>query len=196
MDKTEPAITSTSFAFRRLERRDFPLMQRWLNTPHVLEWWDKPGPTLEQVEEKYLPRILGEEKTDDYVILENGREIGFIQTYIISDHPDYAAFVDVEEQAAGIDLFIGEPDRVHLGLGPRLLRAFMRTVVFARLDVESVIIGPAMSNASAIRAYEKAGFRYLKTIVVPDEDEPERLLRIWRSELMGSSDVASEASTS
>ncbi len=61
----------------------------------------------------------------------------------------------------------------------------MRTVVFARLDVESCIIGPAMSNASAIRAYEKAGFTYLKTIVVPDEEEPERLLRIWRSEILG-----------
>lgn len=175
-----------SVTFRPLERGDFPLMQRWLNTPHVVRWWDKPGPALEEVESKYLPRILGEELTDCYVVLEDGREIGYVQTYIIADHPEYHKLVDVPERAAGLDVFIGELDCVHRGLGPHLLREFMRTIVFDEPGVESCIIGPAMSNASAIRAYEKAGFRHLKTIMIPDEEEPERLMRIWRSEIVRS----------
>jgi hypothetical protein len=35
----------------------------------------------------------------------------------------------------------------------------------------------------AIRAYEKAGFRFLKDAVVPDEPDPEHLMRIRRADL-------------
>ncbi len=186
MTTDEPNATSSVFTFRPLRREDMPLMFRWLYTPHVARWWwSDQAPTVEDLEVKYLPRILGEDPTDCYVIVENGREIGYIQTYVIANHPEYAALVNVAERAAGIDLFIGEPDRVHRGLGPQLLHDFMRDIVFAAPDVESCIIGPAISNASAIRAYEKAGFNYLKTINVPDEDEPERLLRVWRREILG-----------
>ena len=170
--------------FRPLVRTDLPLMQRWLTTPHVLEWWGKRVLTLEQVEARYLPRILGKDPTDCYLVVEGDRDIGFIQTYNIADYPEYDALVNVEERANGLDLFIGEPDRIYRGLGPQILRDFMRAVVFVRRDVASCIIGPAMSNSRAIRAYQKAGFTYLKTIVVPDEDEPEILMRIWRWEIM------------
>ncbi|MGA7669402.1 MAG: GNAT family N-acetyltransferase [Nitrolancea sp.] len=174
------------FTFRPLQRDDMPLMHRWLYVPHVAEWWwTDQEPTAEDLEEKYLPRIHGEDPTDCYVIVEDGRDIGYIQSYVIANHPEYAELVDVEERAAGIDLFIGEPDRVHRGLGPPLLRQFLRDVVFANYDVESCIIGPSVKNTSAIHAYEKAGFSYFKTINVPDEDDPEYLLRIWREELLG-----------
>ena len=161
-------------------------MHHWLYVPHVAEWWgDDQKPNAEDLEAKYFPRISGEQPTDCFVIVEDGRDIGYIQSYVISDHPEYAAVVDVKERAAGIDLFIGEPDRVHQGLGVPILRQFMRDVVFTRYDVESCIIGPSIKNTSAIRAYEKAGFVYLKTIDVPDEDDPEYLLRIWRDEVTG-----------
>jgi len=174
------------FTFRPLQRDDMSLMHRWLYVPHVAEWWwTDQEPTAEDLEEKYLPRIHGEDPTDCYVIVEDGRDIGYIQSYVIANHPEYAELVDVEERAAGIDLFIGEPDRVHRGLGPPLLRQFLRDVVFANYDVESCIIGPSVKNTSAIRAYEKAGFSFFKTINVPDEDDPEYLLRIWREELLG-----------
>ncbi len=72
-------------------------MQRWLTTPHVLEWWGKPGPTLQQVEARYLPRILGKEPTDCYVVIEGDRDIGFIQTYNIANYPEYHALAGKSE---------------------------------------------------------------------------------------------------
>lgn len=171
--------------FRPLKRRDMPLMHRWLYTPHVAKWWwPDQAPSAAALEQKYLPRIAGDEPTDCYIIQEDGRDIGYIQTYVIADHPDYDVLVGVAERAAGIDIFIGEPDRVHRGLGSGILRIFMRTIVFADPSVESCIIGPAVSNMSAIRCYEKAGFTFLKTIDVPDEEEPEQLMRIWRQEII------------
>ncbi len=85
--------------------------------------------------------------------------------------------------AAGIDLFIGEPDLVGKGHGPALIRAFLRDVVFQTYDVAECVIGPSIKNVSAIRAYEKAGFRFFKDAVVPDEPDPEHLMRIRRDEV-------------
>lgn len=82
--------------------------------------------------------------------------------------------------SAGIDLFIGEPDLIGKGLGPAAIRAFLRDVVFARYDVAECVIGPSVRNLSAIRAYEKAGFVFLRDVVVPDEPDPEHLMRIRR----------------
>ncbi len=46
------------------------------------------------------------------------------------------------------------------------------------------VIGPTRSNAAAIRAYEKAGFRFLKTYLEPDSREPEHyLMELIRAEL-------------
>ena len=53
--------------------------------------------------------------------------------------------------------------------------------------IDGVIVamagGSDERNAIAIRAYEKAGFRYFKTIRLPDEDAPEYLMHIIPAEL-------------
>lgn len=177
-------IDPAPIGFRRMVIGDLPLMHRWLRTSHVLEWWwDGVAPTYAAVSEKYAPRSRSEEPTDPYIIMYGDRSIGYIQTYRIRDYPEYAAQVGVDEEAAGIDLFIGEADFLHMGLGSHILRRFLREIVFAAGDVVSCIIGPSEANAIAIRAYEKAGFRYLKTIPAPNEPTPEYLMRIARDDL-------------
>lgn len=178
------ALDSALIGFRRMVMDDLPLMHHWLQTPHVLEWWwGGVAPTPEAIAEEYGPRILSEEATQTYFILSAGEEIGYIQTYRIRDYPEYAAAVGADEEAAGVDLFIGETDYLHKGLGSHILRRFLRDVVFAADDIASCIIGPSEANASAIRAYEKAGFRYFKTIPSENEPTPEYLMRITRADL-------------
>lgn len=174
------ALDPDQISFRRLTRDDFAILQRWLNTPNVLQWWDKPGPTLADVHAKYLPRIEGRDPTDSFIIEYAARPIGYIQRYLIEDYPDYAQHIALNERATGIDVFIGEADLIHRGLGPALLKQFLRDHIFDRPDIASCVIGPALSNRSAIRAYEKAGFVYLKTATIPGEDEPEYLMRVER----------------
>jgi aminoglycoside 6'-N-acetyltransferase len=174
------AWDASLITFRRLARADFPLMLRWHNTPHVREWWQLDPHTAEEVEDKYAPHVDQPSLTRGYIMLYDSQPVGFIQEYLIRDYPEYASAVQVDDDAAGVDLFIGDEAYVHCGLGPVLLRAFLRDVVFARDEAGCCVIGPAQSNASAIHAYEKAGFGYLKTIQVPGEPEPEALLRITR----------------
>ena len=167
--------------FRPLAPGDLALMQRWLNNDFVARWW--PGwPSLAQVRAKYLPRIEGREPTKCFVFESAGEPLGYIQSYYIRDWPEYA-IGEEGANAAGIDLFIGEREHAYRGLGPHIIREFLRRVVFREYTVDSCIIGPAQNNHAAIRAYEKAGFRYLKTVSIPGELEPEYLMRIGVGEI-------------
>jgi aminoglycoside 6'-N-acetyltransferase len=178
-------LDPTRFGFRPLVEDDLPLMHRWLHAPHVHEWWSEgqPSPAYEDVVAKYSPRLNAEDPTDCYVMLADGQPIGFIQVYMIADHPEYAAQVGVEPDAAGVDLFIGEAAYVHRGLGSPILRAFLREIVFGIMGAGRCIIGPDERNTIAIRSYAKAGFRYLKTVQIPDEDAPEYLMCITPADI-------------
>jgi RimJ/RimL family protein N-acetyltransferase len=175
-------LDPSKLGFRKLEVADLPLMHRWQNMDFVNKWWNDAG-SYEEIAAKYEPRIHGSEPTHSHCILYDGEPIGFIQNYIIRDYPDYDRCIAEDERAAGLDLFIGEPDYIYKGLGPHILRKFLREVIFTDESVVSCIIGPAPENLPAIRAYEKTGFKYLKTIQVPDEPVPEYLMRITREDL-------------
>ena len=165
--------------FRPMTLDDLELMRRWLNHDFVARWW--PGwPSLEQVRAKYAPRISGAQPTRCFIVELDATPTAFIQCYYIRDWPDYAIIGEQAANAAGIDLFIAERERAYRGLGPRLIREFLHRVVFREPNVDSCIIGPAQNNHAAIRAYEKAGFKYLKTVSIPGELEPEYLMRIDR----------------
>jgi RimJ/RimL family protein N-acetyltransferase len=173
-------------SFRRLTEDDLPLMHRWLNTEHVARWYRVRGVTnqsLKWVATRYLGRIRGEDPTRSFVIMLGQRPIGYIQGYLIADNPEYSAQVQVDEGAAGVDMFIGEPDLVHRRLGRHIARRFVDEVVFGELGAACCIIGPDPENAVAIRAYEKAGFRYLKTVHIGGDAEYEYLMRIDRDEV-------------
>lgn len=177
-------LDPTNIGFRPLEMADLPQMHRWLNTDFVTEWYFEPEEhTYENIEKQYIPYIKGEEPNLSYIITYAAKPIGYIQCYRICDYPEYAQFVAEAENAAGVDLFIGEADYLHQGLGGPILRRFLREVVFPTLDVVSCIIDPDESNEVAKKAYAKAGFKYLKTINNPDEPGPEYLMRVGRDEV-------------
>jgi aminoglycoside 6'-N-acetyltransferase len=137
---------------------DLPLLHDWLGRLHVgRRWWDTD--TYEQAVSHYGPALRGEEPTDHYVIVVDGRDVGMIQTYLAADYPEFGAFVDDPEVAAGVDLLIGDEALIGLGLGPRVLSAFVREVVRAPSCAATVEPG----NRSSWRAFEKAGFRHAAT---------------------------------
>ena len=149
-------------------------------------WWaDPPRDTYPDDElDKYRTRIRGDaDPTLLFLVRRRGRPMGFIQCYRIDDYDEYGRALALGFPAAGIDVFIGEPAEIGRGHGPALIRAFLRDVVFATYDVEDCVIGPSVKNLSAIRAYEKAGFVFMKDAPVPDEPEPEHLMRIRRAEV-------------
>ncbi len=158
-----------SIRFRLLQETDLPLLDRWLSTPHVRTWWDRPGPTLDDIHAEYLPRLRGDADAVPYLILSADFPIGYIQRYPVRDE---AWGLRPSTPAVGLDLFIGEPGYLHRGLGPRILRQFLGEIVFSDETIVECFIDPIARNRAAIRAFEKAGFRHIATVRRADPSEP------------------------
>ncbi len=172
---------ATAITFRPLAHADLPRLQGWLQRSHVRRWWRDSPATLEGVEAKYGPRILEQERVRVFVIELDGRPAGMIQTYLVSDHPEW---IGDEPGFAGVDLFIAEEELTGRGLGPRILTEFMRAVVFADPGPTACVASPEVVNAASLRAFEKAGFEREREIA--GEWGPELLLRAERRKLMPS----------
>ena len=165
--------------FKKLEESDLLTLHKWLNTTHVIESYAHKPSTLEEVKSKYNTRITGEDPTKSFVVIHDKKPIGYIQKYLVSDDPELKRHLN--GQSVGIDLFIGEPSLVHKGLGPSIMRAFLKKHVFYENNVESCIVDPLTANVPAIRAYEKTGFKHFKTT---KDHEPKYLMIIYRDEVL------------
>ena len=153
-------------------------MFEWLNNEHVIQWYEKQTPTLDEVKTKYLPRIHGEEPVKPYLILANGVPMGYIQEYYLSDDPELKPYIN--GNFAGLDLFIGDPAYLGQGLGAQILHEFLRQVIFQEEEIEGCLVDPSPNNPRIIRVNEKVGFKHLATTTGP---EPKYLMIIRREDM-------------
>jgi RimJ/RimL family protein N-acetyltransferase len=180
------AMKAASIAFRPTQEADLPLLHRWFNTPHVSAWWSVSGyyrPSVEVVKNKYLPRLRGIEPVDCYIINIDGLPAGMVQSCKFDDFPEEKTEFGLENKCAGIDIMIGEEAYVHRGLGSPIIRQFLKEVIFIKYDVDRCVVDPYPENEIAIKAYKKAGFRYLKTVFYREDDRKEDILVIDRDEI-------------
>jgi aminoglycoside 6'-N-acetyltransferase len=161
--------------FRPLTEDDLPLVEEWLGREHVSRWWrDSIAESLAE----YRSAIDGREPTDHYLIVVDGRTVGMIQTYLVSDYQDWEEVVEVGPGVAGVDLLIGEVELIGRGLGPQVLAAFTRAIVFARPGTSAAVATVEEPNRRSWRAFEKAGFRYVRD--VEEDGLAHRLMRLDR----------------
>jgi aminoglycoside 6'-N-acetyltransferase len=124
---------------RPLAEADAAELRRILATPEVARWWDPPEEDFPLADDRDSVRLT---------IEVDGRVAGMAQYWEETD-PKY--------RHAGIDLFL-DPAFHGRGIGTEVVRRVTRTLIDQR-GHHRVTIDPAASNAAAIRAYEKAGFR-------------------------------------
>ena len=98
-----------------------------------------------------------------HIFQVNGEPTGYIQVWRIGPHQteawskDNPWLLDLPSHAVGVDLSIGEADKLSKGIGSAVLRAFV-----GKLKAEghsAIIIDPDPENTRAVRAYAKAGFK-------------------------------------
>ncbi len=174
-------MPANDIGFRTLTDGDAALMHRWLNNPEVARWYglgfaNETYPSLEEVSAYYAERLNRKRPIYLFIIEADKRPVGFIQTYRIGDYPDYARILDCDDDAWGIDLFIGEDDTRGGGFGTRVIERFLETLVFSRPGVTAAVLAPSPDNARGIRCYQKAGFRHLKTVFVEAEGSEEYIM--------------------
>ena len=128
--------------------------------------------------------LEGKRPTEAYVILLGERPVGLIEWCRFGDYPDVMGFYGVEDpDIVNCDVLLGEPDIAHRGLGPPLIRRFLKEVVFQQARFRTCIIDPETDNKSAILAYEKAGFRHLRSVPDDGEGKPVTLMELRKHEL-------------
>lgn len=139
-----------TYGFRAVTEADMPLLARWFAEPHLREWWGDPEKGLDEVRQ-----AMEEDSVEPLIVEFDGKPIAYVQSYdphMEDGHP----YQDQPFGTLGIDISIGDPERLGAGHGSAIVREFAE-LLFDE-GAPRVIIDPAPTNARAIRAYEKAGF--------------------------------------
>jgi aminoglycoside 6'-N-acetyltransferase len=159
---------------------DLALIVRWRAMPHVHEWWDPddPVPDLDEVKRHYLPTTDPDGLTTGCVIELDGQPIGYLQFYRwadwVHDPPrDGEMEVPLAEDPWGIDLYIGEPDALHRGMGSRAVALVCRHL--AERGARAVMLTTEVGNVRAQAAYERVGFVKVKRLLDTDTRGGERV---------------------
>jgi len=189
MTRCDSIMPDGTITFRPLGFDDLSLVQRWRSSPHVLRWWPLDDTSIEVIRATYVPRIEGRHPCRCYIIQIDGTRVGLIQTYLFSDVPQYAAQLESPASVAGtaggagVDIFIGEKSYLHQGWGPLVLRSFLPQHVFQDESTVCCTVDPDPANTTAIRAYEKAGFSFLRVVQHPEDGKSTYLMSMNREDI-------------
>ena len=145
------------------------MLHDWLNRPHIVEWWggEEERPTLNDVPEHYLPRVLAQESVTPYIAMLGEEPIGYAQSYVALGSGDGWWEDETDPGVRGIDQSLANPAQLNKGLGTELVRALVDRL-FSDPSVTEIQTDPAPGNLRAIRCYEKAGFVQERVITTPD----------------------------
>jgi aminoglycoside 6'-N-acetyltransferase len=152
-------MTAARYEFTPMTTADLPLIRRWLETPHVSEWWHDPAEQFELVSGD-----LGHPDMAQFIVATQARPFAYLQCYNISAWD--AGFGAQPDGTRGLDQFIGEPDMLDRGHGSAFIRTFAEDLLAN--GTPRVVIDPDPDNTRAIRAYEKAGFNKDRLVDTPD----------------------------
>lgn len=154
-------ITNGDIRIRSMTDEDLPLMLKWLTDARVLEFYG--GRDIH-----YTPETLREHYSEVWdtvyyrVIFEyGGGAVGYGQIYkLYGELYEEYRYPQTGEIVFAADQFIGEPGYWNRGIGTRYMRSVLEYLKTEE-NADAVILDPQKSNARAVRAYEKAGFKII-----------------------------------
>lgn len=171
------------FEFRPLQRADLSLVLPWTNAPHAKRGYGG-GYTFEELEAEYVPVIEGAVPIHAFIAQLDGRPVGLVEWERIRDFPEMQhAYGVTDPDSAACDILVGERDVVYRGVGPAMIEAFLARIVFADPRITCCVIDPFTDNFTAIRAYEKVGFRFVRAVPDDLEGGSVYLMELRREEL-------------
>ncbi len=145
--------TAPSIRLKPATQADWATIRSWLARPDIQDWWGPLSTTEAEVNialqsEHAICRLI---EADEMPI---GYCHGVDATVWGEDLPD-----DLEPGTWDLDLFIASEAHRGKGVGQAAL-ALLKAEVFASTLAVAVCVFPSVRNERAVRAYEKAGFRW------------------------------------
>src|SRR3954466_7846326 len=131
-------MTAARYEFTPMTTADLPLIRRWLETPHVSEWWHDPAEQFELVSGD-----LGHPDMAQFIVATETKPFAYLQCYNIGAW--HTGFGLQPQGTRGLDQFIGEADMLDHGHGSALVRAFAESLLAN--GTPRVVIDPDPDNA-------------------------------------------------
>jgi RimJ/RimL family protein N-acetyltransferase len=149
----EARVTSEIIALRPVSRGDLDQIRGWLRQPDIEAWWGPSSATAAEVQiATQSPSALCR------MIEAGGQAVGYCHaidaTLWGDDLPD-----DLEPGTWDLDLFIASDEHRGQGVGLKALE-LLKSEVFSTTLATAVCVFASIRNEVAVRAYEKAGFRW------------------------------------
>ncbi len=158
--------------FRPLTREDFALLSDWFSCPHVEPWW-REAYDLGSIEANYGQCVDGLDPTELFIVEMDGAPIGFVQRYLIDENLSWKrslAPTGEHEKAVGIDYLIGDEALTGMGLGPRVIDAFVESTWRRYPSSSEIVVTVDQANRRSWRALEKVGFERTWAGEIESED--------------------------
>ncbi len=134
---------------------DWPTIRRWLGRPEIEDWW---GPRASTEVEVLMALDAPHAICRMIEVADTGECIGYghaVDATVWGEQlPD-----DLAPGTWDLDLFIASATHRGIGAGAAAL-AQLRDEVFSTTLAVAVAVFPSIANERAVRAYEKAGFRW------------------------------------
>jgi RimJ/RimL family protein N-acetyltransferase len=160
-------MDSPRFTFHPLAEADLPLLCAWLRRPHLQAWWRSGEMSLDEVREKYRPRLAGRDAARPYLAYVDGQPAGYIQYYVAAEGTASWWPDEPGPGVLGIDQFLADGARLGQGLGTAMVSQFTAWLL-EDPRVTEIRVDPHPDNLRAIRCYTRVGFRAVGPMATPD----------------------------
>ncbi len=156
----EPDPPRGSVTLRPATRNDWPLIERWLRLPAVESWFGSARAAEAEI------RIVFETRSSVARIVEcDGKPIGYAHA-IDATHWGDSLPDGMPPGTWDLDCVIAEPSFRGRGVGRRAVDLMAAEVFGTTLALHLAVVVP-VSNESAVRAYERAGFAWVRIVTDP-----------------------------
>lgn len=147
-----------SIVFRPMAESDLANLVRWMRADHARQWFGDEPQTVKLACERYAAELDGTSATRMWIVVLDGRDIGYIQDYPVVAYDDYVVRIQ-DTEAIAFDYLIGEVDLIDRGIGTQMITAFCHEVLCRDYpDAPRFVASPDVRNSRSIRVLEKCGF--------------------------------------
>lgn len=160
-------LPTGTFALRPVDpASDVALVHAWMNDPEVARFWEL-AVSADRVA-SYLCEQVGSAHSTPYIGELDGVPMSYWELYR-ADLDPLAGHYAARRGDAGVHLLLGPARSRGRGLGAQLLRAVAGWQLAADPVATRVVAEPDVRNARSVRAFERAGFRRVTDIDLPDK---------------------------
>src|SRR5438445_12562121 len=108
---------ASQVGFTPVTAEHFPVLWEWRHRPHIEPWWEPWSPkTYEAAAAEWTKQVAGTSPGRPYLIAVDGRPVGYIEGYKLSDDPEHWKALDLGHDVVRADVYIAETNYLYPGL--------------------------------------------------------------------------------